>query len=96
MVAYLGAKLMAKGKNVLSTGEVARICHVSPRTVQKWFDKKLLNGYLIPGSKDRRIPRNELIRFMRENNIPMPSSLQSAPAVTAGEVDFPDISATSA
>ncbi len=68
---------MAKGKNVLSTGEVARICHVSPRTVQKWFDKKLINGYKIPGSRDRRIPRNELIRFMEENNMPIPESLKN-------------------
>ncbi len=70
---------MAKGKSVLSTGEVARICQVSPRTVQKWFDKKLINGYRIPGSRDRRIPREELIRFMQSNNIPMPAALTNLP-----------------
>lgn len=61
---------MAKGKNVLTTGDVARICNVAPRTVSKWFDNGQLKGYRIPGSKDRRIPRSELIRFMREHNIP--------------------------
>ncbi len=71
---------MAKGKSVLSTGEVARICHVSPRTVQKWFDCKLISGYRIPGSRDRRIPREELIRFMQNNNIPMPMTLINPPA----------------
>jgi excisionase family DNA binding protein len=61
---------MAKGKNVLTTGDVARICNVAPRTVSKWFDSGQLKGYRIPGSKDRRIPLNELIRFMKANNMP--------------------------
>ena len=61
---------MAKGKNVLTTGDVARICSVAPRTVSKWFDSGQLRGYRIPGSKDRRIPLNELVRFMKANNIP--------------------------
>ena len=61
---------MAKGKNVLTTGDVAKICNVAPRTVSKWFDNGQLRGYRIPGSKDRRIPRSELIRFMKEHDIP--------------------------
>lgn len=64
---------MAKGKNVLTTGDVARICNVAPRTVSKWFDSGQLKGYRIPGSKDRRIPLNELVRFMRANNMPIDS-----------------------
>lgn len=62
---------MAKGKNVLTTGDVARICNVAPRTVSKWFDSGHLKGYRIPGSKDRRIPLSELTRFMKLHNIPM-------------------------
>jgi CheY-like chemotaxis protein len=61
---------MAKGKNVLTTGDVARICNVAPRTVSKWFDTGQLKGYRIPGSKDRRIPLGELLRFMKANNMP--------------------------
>ena len=61
---------MAKGKNVLTTGDVARICNVAPRTVSKWFDSGQLKGYRIPGSKDRRIPLSELIRFMKVHNMP--------------------------
>jgi len=61
---------MAKGKNVLTTGDVAKICNVAPRTVSKWFDSGQLKGYKIPGSKDRRIPINELVRFMKTHNIP--------------------------
>ena len=61
---------MSKGRNVFSTGEVAEICYVASRTVSKWFDKKLLKGYRIPGSRDRRIPVGELVRFMKEYEIP--------------------------
>ncbi|MDD5459692.1 MAG: helix-turn-helix domain-containing protein [Phycisphaerae bacterium] len=62
---------MIKGKNVLTTGDVARICNVSPRTVSKWFDTGQLKGYRIPGSKDRRIPTSELLRFMKAHNMPL-------------------------
>ena len=58
-------------KTVLTTGDVARICNVAPRTVSKWFDSGQLRGYRIPGSKDRRIPIDQLIRFMRAHEIPL-------------------------
>lgn len=62
---------MAKGKNVLTTGQVAKICNVAPRTVSKWFDTGRLHGYRIPGSKDRRIPLSELITFMKAYGMPL-------------------------
>ena len=62
---------MPLDKEVLTTGEVAKICNVAPRTVSKWFDSGQLKGYRIPGSKDRRIPVAELYRFMKEHHIPM-------------------------
>jgi excisionase family DNA binding protein len=67
---------MARQRDILTTGEVAKICNVAPRTVSKWFDAGQLRGYRIPGSKDRRIPLNALIRFMKAHNIPM-DGLQS-------------------
>ena len=60
-----------KTKDVLTTGEVAKICNVAPRTVSKWFDSGALRGYRIPGSKDRRIPVNQLIRFMKQHGMPL-------------------------
>lgn len=62
---------MSRQKDVLTTGDVARICKVAPRTVSKWFDTGQLRGYRIPGSKDRRIPLQQLIRFMRAHGIPL-------------------------
>jgi excisionase family DNA binding protein len=61
---------MARIKDILTTGQVADICKVAPRTVTKWFDSGRLKGYKIPGSRDRRIPRSELMRFMKEHGIP--------------------------
>jgi excisionase family DNA binding protein len=58
-------------KEVLTTGEVARICHVAPRTVSKWFDSGKLHGYRIPGSRDRRIPVDQLRSFMRQHGMPL-------------------------
>jgi excisionase family DNA binding protein len=55
----------------LTTGEVAKLCSVAPRTVSKWFDSGQLRGYRIPGSKDRRIPVEQLVRFMRAHGIPL-------------------------
>jgi CheY-like chemotaxis protein len=56
---------------VLTTGEVARICKVAPRPVSTGVDSGTLTGYRIPGSKDRRIPLSQLIPFMRLHGIPL-------------------------
>lgn len=58
-------------KPVFTTGQVAKICKVAPRTVSKWFDSGKLRGYRIPGSQDRRIPREHLIRFLKEYGMPL-------------------------
>ena len=57
-------------KQVFTTGEAAELCKVSQQTIIRCFDSGRLNGFRVPGSKFRRIPRAELIRFMRENDIP--------------------------
>ena len=57
-------------KQVFTTGEAAELCNVSQQTIIRCFDSGRLNGFRVPGSKFRRIPRAELIRFMRENDIP--------------------------
>ena len=35
---------------VFETGQVAKICEVSRKTVNKWFDSGRLKGFRIPGS----------------------------------------------
>jgi len=73
--------MTTKMKDVLTTGEVAKICSVAPRTVSKWFDSGALRGYRIPGSKDRRIPLNQLIRFMKQHNMPLNGLMTGATRV---------------
>jgi excisionase family DNA binding protein len=74
-------------KDVLTTGEVARICNVASRTVSKWFDSGQLQGYRIPGSKDRRIPVSNLLQFMKKHNIPMDGLMSGAPRVLIVDSD---------
>lgn len=74
-------RMTSKLKDVLTTGEVAKICNVAPRTVSKWFDSGTLRGYRIPGSKDRRIPLNQLIRFMKLHNMPLNALMTGATRV---------------
>jgi len=60
-----------RAMKVFTTGQVAKICKVAPRTVSKWFDSGRLKGYRIPGSQDRRIPREYLIKFLKEHGMPL-------------------------
>jgi excisionase family DNA binding protein len=57
-------------KTVFTTGEAAKICKVSQQTIIRCFDNGSLKGFRVPGSKFRRIPREQLYLFMKENGIP--------------------------
>ena len=77
-------------RDVLTTGEVAKICNVASRTVSKWFDSGQLRGYRIPGSKDRRIPVSSLVRFMKSHNIPLDGLMTGNTRVLIADSD-PDV-----
>lgn len=57
-------------KKIFTTGEAADVCKVSQQTIIRCFDAGRLGGFRVPGSKFRRIPRAELIKFMQSNEIP--------------------------
>jgi excisionase family DNA binding protein len=57
-------------KTVFTTGEAAKICKVSQQTIIRCFDSGQLKGFRVPGSRFRRIPRELLYKFMKENGIP--------------------------
>ncbi|MCR9115523.1 MAG: response regulator [bacterium] len=63
-------KPISTSKTVFTTGEAAKICKVSQQTIIRCFDNGSLKGFRVPGSRFRRIPRDELFSFMRENGIP--------------------------
>jgi len=64
---------MDKMKDLFTTGEAAEVCRVSQQTIIRCFDAGRLDGFRVPGSRFRRIPRQNLIKFMKDNNIPLDS-----------------------
>ena len=58
-------------KAVFTTGQAAAICKLSQQTIIRCFDNGRLKGFRVPGSKFRRIPRDALLKFMKEHNIPL-------------------------
>ncbi len=62
---------MGKVKELYTTGEAADVCSVSQQTIIRCFDAGRLDGFRIPGSRFRRIPRESLIKFMKDNDIPL-------------------------
>ena len=77
-------------KTVFTTGEAAEICKVSQQTIIRCFDSGRLKGFRVPGSRFRRIPREALIAFMRDNNIP-PDALESGKQKVLVVDDDPEI-----
>lgn len=75
------------GKLVFTTGEAASLCKVSQQTIIRCFDAGRLTGFKVPGSKFRRIPREELVRFMRSNNIPLEALGETTVRVLAVDDD---------
>jgi excisionase family DNA binding protein len=77
-------------KEVYTTGEAAAICNVSQQTIIRCFDAGKIDGFRVPGSRFRRIPREALIRFMKENGIPL-SALESGKKRVLIVDDEPDV-----
>jgi excisionase family DNA binding protein len=62
-------------KSVFTTFETAKLCHVSPLSIINWVNAGRLPAFRTPGGH-RRIRREDLIRFMKDNGIPLPEDLQ--------------------
>ncbi len=61
---------------VFKTGEVAKICGVHLRTVIRWIERGELNAYQLPGRGDNRITADNLVLFLKKNDLPLPAELQ--------------------
>lgn len=64
-----------RDKSVFTTFEAAKLCHVSPLSIINWVNAGRLPAFRTPGGH-RRIRREDLVRFMRENGIPLPDQLR--------------------
>lgn len=64
-------------KQSFSTSEVAKFCHVTADTIRKWAEAGKIRVFKTPGGH-RRIRRDDLIRFLKENNMPISEELGNA------------------
>ncbi|MBI2346960.1 MAG: excisionase family DNA-binding protein [Deltaproteobacteria bacterium] len=60
---------------VFTTGDVANLLHIHQTTVIDWIEKGHLTGYRTPGGH-RRIQRDELVRFLHAQKMPVPAPLR--------------------
>ena len=58
-------RVVAIMKTVFTTGEAAKICKVSQQTIIRCFDSGQLKGFRVPGSRFRRIPRDQQLSDFR-------------------------------
>ena len=64
-----------KDKAVFTTFEAAKLCHVSPLSIINWVNAGRLPAFRTPGGH-RRIRREDLVRFMRDNGMPLAEELR--------------------
>lgn len=64
-------------KQSFSTSEVAKYCHVTADTIRKWAEAGRIQVFKTPGGH-RRIRREDLVRFLRENSIPIHQELDNS------------------
>jgi len=74
-----------KAKDAMTTGQIADLCGVAPRTVSAWIDNGKLPGWRIPSgngghdareSHDRRVATPVVIAFLRRHGMPVPDDLR--------------------
>lgn len=79
-------------KDLFTTGEAATICNVSQQTIIRCFDRGEIEGFRVPGSRARRIPRSALIGFMERSGLPV-DRLEKASRrilVVDGDAELPE------
>lgn len=72
--------MILKPQGPFTSGHLAKMFQVAPRTISKWIDDGIIEGYRIPGSKDRRVTREKVLSFLKRNpTLPVPSELCHIP-----------------
>src|ERR1700691_3737542 len=59
-------------KSPLTTGQIAKHCHVTHRGVLKWVESGKLKAYRTPGNHSR-VSIEDFISFLKEYNMPIPA-----------------------
>ncbi len=59
-----------------TTHEIAKFCDVYPSSVLHWINEGKLRAHVTPGGH-RRVAREELIRFLKQFQMPIPAELRA-------------------
>ncbi|MEJ2444928.1 MAG: response regulator [Exilibacterium sp.] len=78
---------------VLTTGEAARHCGVTFRTVIRWIERGRLKAYKLPGRGDHRIRADDFVIFLRENSMPVPDEFGGGNRMILVVEDQPEMAA---
>jgi excisionase family DNA binding protein len=63
-------------KTTLTTGEIASYCGVNFRTVIRWIKRGLMPSYTLPGRGDNRVRTADFVRFLQDNQMPIPGEFR--------------------
>ncbi|MCA9047336.1 MAG: response regulator [Planctomycetaceae bacterium] len=65
-----------KPKQVLTSGEIAKICNVHFRTVLRWIERGELPAYKLPGRGDNRVRMEDFLDFVAAHQLPVPAEFR--------------------
>ncbi len=69
----------ARNRGDLTPADVGGLMGVSFRTVIGWIQRERLNAYQLPGCGYNRVKIEDLLGFIKENNMPIPPELINRP-----------------
>jgi len=67
-------------RNTLSTVTIAKLLGVAVASISKWIDAGQLKAGRTPGGH-RRVAKEDLIAFLRRQQLPIPRELQTTPSI---------------
>lgn len=68
-----------QNQDVYTTGDAARLLGVSQQLIIRQFDSGALDGFKIPGSNHRRIPREKLLKYTKAQGHKATKLLETSP-----------------
>ena len=66
-------------KKALTTYDIAKYCDIAPRTAIQWINEGKIKAYRTLGNHSR-VKIQDFLKFLKENNIPIPKELESIDA----------------
>lgn len=60
----MSVAMRRKVRKLFTTGQIAELLGISTKTIASYIDKGYLKGVELPGTSERRVPRQELRLFL--------------------------------